>query len=91
MLTRTRAIIHGTVQGVFYRASCQNEARKLDLTGYVRNRADGTVELEAQGDSADVDRLLDWCWQGPPDAEVTRVTSEITAAVEGEGPFEIRR
>ena len=91
MTTRIRAHVEGAVQGVFYRASCQNEARKLDLTGYVRNRADGTVELEAQGDAADVDRLLDWCWQGPPDAGVTRVSSEVVAAVEGEGPFEIRR
>ena len=91
MTTRTHAIVSGTVQGVFYRASCQNEARKLDLTGYVRNLPDGTVELEAQGDAADVDRLLEWCWQGPPESDVKRVTSEIMAAVEGEGVFEVRR
>lgn len=91
MQTRIRAIISGTVQGVFYRASAQNEAKKLGLTGYVRNLPDGTVELEAQGESNDVDLLLEWCRQGPPDSEVTRITSEVIARVPGDGVFEIRR
>ena len=91
MQTRVHALITGTVQGVFYRASTQNEAKKLDLTGYVRNLPDGSVELEAQGDSADVDALLAWCRQGPPDAEVARITSEVVSLVPGEGVFEIRR
>ncbi len=91
MQTRVHATITGNVQGVFFRASAQQEARKLDLTGFVRNLPDGSVELEAQGDSADVDKLLDWCWTGPPEAEVARVTSELMAATEGEGVFEVRR
>ncbi len=91
MQTRVHAVITGTVQGVFFRASAQQEARKLDLTGFVRNLPDGTVELEAQGEADAVDRLLDWCWTGPPDAEVARVTSELVAAVEGDGVFEVRR
>ena len=91
MTTRTHAIISGTVQGVFFRASAQREARKLDLTGWVKNLPDGTVELEAQGESENVDRLLEWCWQGPPEAEVARVSSEVVAEVEGEGTFEVRR
>lgn len=91
MTTRIRAIVSGTVQGVFYRASTQNEAKKLGLTGYVRNLSDGSVELEVQGDSADVDTLLDWCRMGPPGAKVTRISSEVIAEVYGEGIFEIRR
>ncbi len=91
MNTRIHAIVSGTVQGVFYRASTQNEAKKLNLTGFVRNLPDGTVELEAQGDSEVLDRLLEWCRQGPPDSEVTRITSEVIARVPGEGVFEIRR
>ena len=91
MLTRVRATVYGTVQGVFFRASTQREARKLDLVGWVRNRDDGSVELEAQGDARAVDRLLEWCWVGPPDATVRRVTSELVAAREGEGTFEVRR
>ena len=91
MITRVHAIISGKVQGVFYRASTQNEAKKLGLTGWVRNLEDGTVELEAQGDSEDVDRLLKWCRQGPPDCEVTRISSDVISEVPGEGVFEIRR
>jgi len=91
MQTRVHALISGTVQGVFYRASTQNEAKKLGLTGYVRNLPSGDVELEAQGDSTDVDTLLEWCRQGPPDAEVARISSEVISLVPGEGVFEIRR
>lgn len=91
MTTRTHAIISGTVQGVFFRSSAQQEARKLDLTGWVKNLPDGTVELEAQGESEDIDKLLDWCWRGPVEAEVARVTSEVAPEVEGEGTFEVRR
>ena len=91
MQTRIHATISGTVQGVFYRASTQNEAKKLDLTGYVRNLDNGDVELEAQGDGHAVDTLIEWCRQGPPDAEVTRVMSEVVSLVPGEGVFEIRR
>lgn len=91
MTQRIRATIHGAVQGVFFRSSCQNEAKKRDLTGFVHNRPDGTVELEAQGELEDVDALVAWCRQGPPDAEVSRVTSEVISRVPNEGPFEIRR
>lgn len=91
MLTRVHAVITGTVQGVFFRTSAQQEARRRDLTGWVRNLPDGSVELEAQGDSAAVNALVDWCWKGPPDATVQRVRSELVAAIEGEGVFEVRR
>lgn len=91
MQTRIHAIISGTVQGVFYRTSTQNEAKKIGLTGFVRNLPDGTVELEAQGESDELDQLLEWCRQGPPDSNVTRITSEVIARVPGEGVFEIRR
>ena len=91
MITRVRAKVSGVVQGVFFRASTQQEARKLGLTGWVRNLADGSVELEAQGPSEACDQLIDWCWQGPPDAEVRRVHSELVPALEGEGTFEVRR
>ncbi len=91
MNTRIRAVVQGTVQGVFFRASAQQAARKLELTGWVRNLPDGSVEIEAQGDARDVDELVDWCWQGPPDATVRRVSSELIAPIEGEGVFEVRR
>lgn len=59
MVNRTHAIYHGRVQGVFFRATAQEIARGLAVSGHVRNLADGSVELEAQGESDQVQRLLD--------------------------------
>jgi acylphosphatase len=85
---RVRAVVHGRVQGVFYRDSCRNEARRLGVRGWVRNRPDGTVEVVAEGPRDRVDRLLTWCRHGPPRADVTAVsvTDEVPAA---ERPFRI--
>lgn len=91
MTTRIHAIVYGTVQGVFFRSSTQQEARKRNLTGWVRNLPDGSVELEAQGQSSAVDTLMEWLWHGPPDASVRRVSSETISLMEGEGTFEVRR
>jgi acylphosphatase len=79
---RVRAVVHGRVQGVFYRDSCRTEARRLGVRGWVRNRADGTVEVVAEGPRDSVDQLLTWCRQGPPRASVTgvSVTDEAPAA-----------
>ena len=76
MLRRVRAIVTGRVQGVAFRASTVDEARRLGLTGWVRNCADGSVELEAQGDAAMVASLLAWCGHGPPAARVAGVAVE---------------
>jgi len=73
---RAHAVIHGHVQGVFYRASTQDQARQLALVGFVRNLAEGAVELEAEGSRSSVDKLLDWCRKGPPAARVDQV--EVT-------------
>jgi acylphosphatase len=71
--TCAHLIIHGTVQGVFYRASAQNEARDLGLVGWVRNLPGGEVEAEVEGEAAAVDQFIDWCRSGPPGAQVTSV------------------
>ncbi len=77
---RIHARIYGRVQGVFFRASTRDQARELGLSGWVRNMPDGTVEIEAEGDKKQVDKLLTWLWQGPPNARVTAVeTMELTA------------
>jgi acylphosphatase len=75
-MRRVRAIVTGRVQGVAYRASTVHEARGHGLTGWVRNRPDGAVELEAQGSEAAVAGLLAWCAHGPPAARVTGVAAE---------------
>ena len=70
---RCRAIVSGRVQGVFYRDSCQQMARRLGVAGSVCNRDDGTVEVFAEGEREAVDQLLAWCRQGPPRSTVTGV------------------
>ena len=86
-MRRVRAIVTGRVQGVAYRASTVYEAREHGLTGWVRNLPDGSVELEAQGDAAEVDALLAWCAHGPPAARVTGVNVEVRDAIAGEHGF----
>ncbi len=66
----------GEVQGVYYRQTCRSVARSLGLVGSVRNMADGSVEIRAQGDSDAIDRLLDWAWVGPAGSSVRGVESE---------------
>ncbi len=79
---RVRAVVHGRVQGVFYRNSCRAQAQRLGVRGSVRNRADGTVEVVAEGPRDKVDQLLTWCREGPPGATVTSLTvaDELPAA-----------
>lgn len=66
-------VVHGTVQGVFFRASAEQEAARLGVCGWVRNRTDGTVEMVAEGDDPAVDALVRWAHEGPARAEVTGV------------------
>jgi acylphosphatase len=75
---RARVIIEGRVQGVFFRAHTQEVALRLGLRGWVKNRRDGRVEVLLEGDKANVDRMIQWCHQGPSEARVTgvRVTWE---------------
>lgn len=66
-----RVIISGRVQGVAYRAWTVEQAGLRGLTGWVRNRPDGTVEALFAGETLDVDAMLDSCWKGPQGALVT--------------------
>ena len=59
-------VVHGSVQGVFFRASTQSQASEHSLTGWVRNLPDGTVEIHAEGEKESLDRFIEWCRQGPP-------------------------
>ena len=68
-------MISGRVQGVFFRASCAEEARRRDLSGWVRNVPGGRVEAAFEGLDADVDALVAWCQIGPPHARVESVVS----------------
>lgn len=72
-----RLTIQGKVQGVSYRASTQDKARQLGLTGWVANRRDGGVEIVAEGDPQMLQALRDWCYEGPEHAEVKDVRRVI--------------
>ncbi len=69
-------VIHGRVQGVFFRDSMRREAQELALSGWVRNRGDGTVEAVVQGESGAVDAIVAWARRGPQRAQVVRVDIE---------------
>ena len=72
-MTRAELIIEGRVQGVFYRASAQQEARRLGLTGEIANLPDGSVEAIAEGPKAQIEAFIEWCRRGPPSAQVENV------------------
>jgi acylphosphatase len=74
-----RLIIRGDVQGVGYRWWVCAEATRLGLAGWVRNRADGSVELIAAGRADAVDQLADACWRGPRAARVVSVERSETS------------
>jgi len=72
-LKRLHVHVRAGVQGVFFRAVTQETARGLNLTGWVRNRPDGSVEAVFEGEDDHVDKMLAWCHQGPPTARVEEV------------------
>lgn len=67
-------LVSGTVQGVFFRATCSEMARRSHVTGWVRNLPDGRVEAWFEGRSVAVEKAVEWCRQGPPRARVANVT-----------------
>jgi acylphosphatase len=70
---RRRLLIAGRVQGVFFRASCADEARRVGAVGYARNLRDGRVEVVAEGAADAVDALVQWCRHGPRGERVDAV------------------
>ena len=90
-MVRAHLIVRGRVQGVFFRACTRDEAERLGVTGWVRNRPEGTVEVLLEGVEEEVDRIVEWCRQGPPIARVDEVSVEM-ASYRGEfGSFRIIR
>lgn len=91
MERRIHVWISGRVQGVSFRYHASQRARALGLTGWVRNLADGRVELVAEGPSEDLRALLDWCGEGPAAARVERVEHRASAASGEFGSFAVLR
>jgi acylphosphatase len=86
---RRRAIVTGVVQGVGFRWSAREKAQELGVTGWARNRLDGTVETEIEGEPEAVERMLDWLRTGPPGSAVDRV-DVAEATPDGDEAFRIR-
>lgn len=83
MTTRLHAVVHGHVQGVGFRYFVRDRARDLGLTGWVRNLADGTVEVMAEGERERLEGLLGECREGPP-MSIVREISEAWSDATGE-------
>ncbi|MFQ5696908.1 MAG: acylphosphatase [Myxococcota bacterium] len=82
--------VRGRVQGVFFRASTRARAQALGVSGWVRNRPDGDVEVLAQGEEARVRELIEWLQRGPELARVQSVEVEWRAPEETLAGFELR-
>jgi acylphosphatase len=72
-MIRRRVVVHGYVQGVFFRDSMQRAAQQRNVAGWVANRPDGTVEAVLEGEDADVERLVEFAHRGPRGAQVESV------------------
>ena len=83
--------VHGKVQGVFYRVTTQEQATKLGLKGFGMNMPDGSVYFEAAGPAEPIEKLISWCYIGPPHATVLEVDLEEVEYLDLPERFEIRK
>jgi len=90
-MKRARIIVHGIVQGVFFRANTVKAARDLGLKGYAKNMPDGTVEIVAEGPKDKIDELIEFCKKGPEAAEISKVNTKFEKPKNEFGGFEVKR
>lgn len=76
MKEKFRVLISGRVQGVFFRATAREEAKRLQLDGFARNLPDGRVEIVGEGERAALEEMIRWCRKGPRGAMVESVEIE---------------
>ncbi|WP_426624845.1 acylphosphatase [Leifsonia sp. McL0607] len=89
-IVRRRAVVTGMVQGVGFRWGAREEAHRLGVAGWARNRLDGSVEVEVEGEAGRVERMIAWLRSGPPGSAVDKVrVSE--AEPDGDDAFRIRQ
>ncbi|MDY0908901.1 acylphosphatase [Microbacterium sp. CFBP9034] len=88
-MKRVHVMVRGEVQGVGYRYTLRMVAREAGVSGWVRNRREGSVEAELEGTPAQVDEVLAWMAEGPPGSRVAEATV-TDAAPAGEAGFEVR-
>lgn len=88
-LKQLHMVVRGRVQGVYFRASAQREARRLGVCGWVRNRPDGSLEIVAEGEEAAVRDLHGWAQKGPSAARVDKVDTRWRSYVGEYSDFRI--
>lgn len=82
MVEAIHIIVHGRVQGVWFRAGTKEQADELGLFGWVKNRPEGTVEIHAEGEKNQLEEFKAWCRKGTPAADVTSLDIDEVAAQE---------
>jgi acylphosphatase len=87
---RIHMIISGLVQGVFFRYETEKKAKELGLTGWVKNRSDGNVEIIAEGENENLLKLKEWTNGGPSYAKITKVISELKPSTGEFKDFEVK-
>jgi len=90
MIRRMHLWVSGRVQGVFFRASARDQAEHLGLTGWVRNVPGGRVEIVAEGDDEDLEKLRRWARRGPAYAYVTELEETMEPATGEFKEFDVR-
>lgn len=90
-MMQLHTVIHGKVQGVWYRAWTRDTAREMGLTGWVRNLPNGNVESVAVGERDTLDAFIRRLWDGPPLARVTEIESDWSEPDESFTGFTVRR
>jgi acylphosphatase len=89
-MPRMHLRVRGRVQGVFFRTTATEQARNLGLTGWVRNRFDGSIELVAEGSPEAIAAMRSWCAHGPPGATVRNVEEQKVVATGEFVEFRVR-
>jgi acylphosphatase len=90
MTKRIHVFIKGTVQGVYYRYNTLKKAEEYHLTGWVRNKADGSVEMVCEGTEENINKIVRWCKKGPEGAHIREVETDWEQYTGEFNVFEIR-
>lgn len=90
MLKHYNITVSGKVQGVFFRASAQKKAGELGISGFVKNLENGSVCMEAEGEKDALEKFIEWCHVGPPNATVSEIKASEGFFKSFNG-FEIKR
>jgi len=89
MIKLVKIKVYGLVQGVFFRESARQEARKLGLGGFARNEPDDSVYIEAEGSEENIKKFVDWCRKGPEMARVQRIEVDYSDEFKNYKNFEV--